>query len=69
MEAQQAEADEKSSEQRRKMSPEEATAFREKENLRLARLRVLQQLEKSSNPQHRKLLLDTLAHLDKKLGE
>jgi hypothetical protein len=69
VEAQQAEAGEKSSEHRRKMSPEEAAAFRERENLRLARLRVLQQLEKSSNPQHRKLMLETLAHLDRKLGE
>jgi len=50
------------------MTAEEAAAFREKENLRLARQRVLQQLEASPNPRHRKLLEDALAALDQKLG-
>jgi hypothetical protein len=68
VEAQQAEAGEKSGQSGRKMSAEEAAVFREKENLRLARQRVLQQLEASQNPRHRTLLLDALAHLDEKLG-
>ena len=67
VEAQQAEAGEKSTPPRRKMSAAEAAVFREQENLRLSRQRVLQQMEASSNPQHRKLLLDALADLDEKL--
>ena len=69
MEAQQAEAGEKSSPTRKKMSPEEAARWREKEKLRLARQSVLQQLEASPNPLHRKLMLEALAHLDEKLAE
>ena len=69
VEAQQAEAGEKSSQTGKKMSPEEAVRWREKENLRLARQRVIQQLETSQNPRHRKLMEETLAHLDKRLGE
>jgi hypothetical protein len=68
VEAQQAEAGEKTTESRKKMTAEEAVAFREKENLRLARQRVLQQMEASPNPRHRKLLEDALAALDQKLG-
>jgi hypothetical protein len=68
VEAQQAEAGEKSSQPRPKMSAEEAAVFREKENLRLARQRVRQQLAASSDPRHRKLLEDALADLDEKLG-
>jgi hypothetical protein len=68
VEAQQEEAGAKSSGSgKQKMSAEEATAFREKENLRLARQRVLQQLEESSNPRHRKMLEDALAALEGKL--
>jgi hypothetical protein len=69
VEAQQEEASEKTNRSgKRKMSPEEATVFREKENLRLARQRVLQQLEASSNPRHRKVLQDALAALEERLG-
>lgn len=69
MEAQQAEAGERSSQTRPKMSAQEAAAFREKENLRLARQRVVQQLQASTNPLHRKLMQDALADLDEKLGK
>jgi len=68
VEAQQAEAGEQSSPRRPKMSREEAARFREKESLSLSRRRVLQQMEGSSNPRHRKLLQDMLADLDEKLG-
>jgi len=68
VEAQQAEAEEQSSPRRPKMSAEEAALFREKERLRLSRQKVLQQMELSSNPRHRKLLEDTLAGLDEKLS-
>jgi hypothetical protein len=69
VEAQQAEAGDKSSPPRARMSAEEAAAFRERESLRLARQRVLQQLEASSNPRHRQLLQDALAALEEKLGK
>jgi len=68
VEAQQAEAAEKSLKPRAKLTPEAAARIRERENLRLARQRVLQQLEQSENPRHRKLLEDMLADLDQKLG-
>jgi hypothetical protein len=68
VEAQQAEAVEKSVPPRPPMTAEQAARCRERENLRLARQRVLQQIEASSNPRHRKLLADTLADLDQKLS-
>jgi hypothetical protein len=49
------------------MTADEAVRWREKENLRLSRQQVLQQLETSQNPRHRKLLEETLADLDKRL--
>ncbi|PYX48619.1 MAG: hypothetical protein DMG79_11400 [Acidobacteria bacterium] len=67
VEAQQAEASDKSAPLREPMTVEEASRWREKENLRLARQRVLQQLEASPNPRHRKLLEEALADLDQKL--
>ena len=69
VEAQQADANDKSANSRRKMSAEEAARWREKENLRLSRQRVLQELSASQNPRHRKLLEDSLVDLDKKLKE
>jgi hypothetical protein len=69
VEAQQAEASEKSAKPRPPMSREEAARSREKEGLRLSRQTVLQQLEASTNPRHRKLLQDALADLDEKLGK
>ena len=67
VEAQQAEADEPSKKSHLKLSAEEAAVLREKEGLRLARQRVLQQIEVSSNPRHRKVLEDALTDLDEKL--
>jgi hypothetical protein len=67
VEAQQAEAVEKPSTPRVKLSPEAAARKRERENLLLARQRVLQQLDSSQNPRHQKLLRDSLADLDEKL--
>ena len=68
VEAQQAEASEKSGMPRVKLTPEAAARSREREKFRLARQMVLQQLEQSSNARHRKLLEDTLADLDQKLS-
>jgi hypothetical protein len=67
VEAQQAEASEKPAQLRQPLSTEEAARWREKESLRLARQRVLQQLEASQNPRHRKVLEGSLADLDEKL--
>ncbi|MGA2857558.1 MAG: hypothetical protein ABSE40_11855 [Candidatus Sulfotelmatobacter sp.] len=67
VEAQQAEAEEKRAPTRPPVTPEEAARCREKENLRLARQRVLQQMAASPNPRHRKLMQDSLADLEEKL--
>ncbi|MGO9085864.1 MAG: hypothetical protein ACLQBK_11605 [Candidatus Sulfotelmatobacter sp.] len=67
VEAQQAEAEEKQVRTRPPVTPEDAARCREKENLRLARQRVLQQMAASPNPRHRKLMQDSLADLDEKL--
>jgi hypothetical protein len=68
IEAQQSEAAERSQTSRRKISPEEAMRFRDRESLRLARQRILQQIEASRNPRHKKLLEMGLAELDERLG-
>jgi hypothetical protein len=49
------------------MSAKDAAVWRERENLRLARTRVLQQIDASTNPRHRTVLQDALADLDEKL--
>ena len=67
VEAQQAEASEKSATNRRKLSPEAAAHVREMESLLLSRHRVLQQLETNLNPNHRKSLEQALCALDEKL--
>ena len=67
VEAQQAEASEKSAAPRKVMSPSEAARWREKESLRLSRQTVLQQLETTSVARHRELLQASLADLDKRL--
>jgi len=69
VEEQQAEAGEKQAQSRPRMSAEEAAKWRQKEQFRLARQRVLQQLETSANPRHRKLLEDALNDLDEKLRQ
>jgi hypothetical protein len=69
VEAQQAEASDKSAIRRPPpLSSEQAARWREKESLRLSRERVLQQLETTQNPRHRKLLQDSLADLEQKLN-
>ncbi len=67
VEAQQAEANDRSAKAGPLMSAEEAARWRERESLRLARQSVLRQLETTTNPRHRKLLQDSLAELDEKL--
>jgi hypothetical protein len=69
VEAQQAEAGETSNKSHTRLSAKEAAGVREKENLRLARQRVLQQMEASTNPRHRKVLQDALTDLDERLSK
>jgi len=68
VEAQQAEAGEKTVRHRMPLTAEEAARQRARGTLHLARRQVQQQLETSTNPRHRKLLQDALAELEKKLG-
>jgi hypothetical protein len=69
VEAQQAEAGEKPSAARSRLSPEEAADRRRREGLRLSRQRITQQLATVQNPHHRKMLQDALAELDRKLSQ
>jgi len=69
VEAQQAEAGEKTTKSRTKLTPEAAARQRERENLRLSRLRVLQQLDAAQNPLLRRSLEAALAELDEKLKQ
>jgi hypothetical protein len=68
VEAQQAEASENAGPPKLKLTPEAAARQREQETLRLSRQRVLQQLEASRNPRHRKLLEEELADLEGKIS-
>jgi len=68
VEAQQAEAGEKTTKNRTKLTPEAAARHRERENLRLSRQRVLQQLEATQNPLLRSSLEAALSELDEKLS-
>jgi hypothetical protein len=69
VEAQQAEAGEKSAPGRRKMTAGEATRQRTRENLLLARKRVLQQMETNQNPMRREMMQHSLDELDKQLSQ
>jgi hypothetical protein len=68
VEAQQAEAEDKSTSSHQRLSPEQAAVARKKESLRLARRQVLEQLEKVGDPRHRQQLESALAELDGKLS-
>lgn len=69
VEAQQAEAGEKSAASHPKITVEEAVRLRNKEGLLLARKQVLQQLETSQNPRRRQMLQQALDELDKQLSQ
>ncbi len=53
----------------RPLSAEEAARQRDRESLRLARARVLQQLEIAREPRYVKLLQDALGDLDARLSK
>jgi hypothetical protein len=67
VEAQQSESVEPSHTSRTRITPEEAVKVRQREILRLAQQRILQQIEASHNLRHRKLLETSLAELDERL--
>ena len=69
VEAQQAEAGEKTPKDRKRLTPEAAARHRERENLRLSRQRVLQQLDATQNRLLRRSLEAALAELDEKLNQ
>lgn len=67
VEAQQADAANVASTAKQRLTPEQAARIREKENLTLARNRILRQLESASSPRYLALLKQTLSDLDNKL--
>ena len=67
VEAQQAEALEASAETKPRLSAAEIAILHKKEGILLSRKRVLQQLQASQNPLHRKLLESALTELDAQL--
>lgn len=67
VEAQQADVAEKIKPARGRLTPEAAARTRGRETLRLTRQRVLEQLDRATNPRHRQLLQDELNALDEKL--
>ena len=67
VEAQQSEAADQPRAPGTKVTPEQAAKLREREGLRLARQRILEQIEASRNPRHRKLLEMSLVELDERL--
>jgi hypothetical protein len=69
VEAQQAEAGEKSDASRPKITLEEAARQRSREGLLLARKRALQQLEASQDPRRRQMMQQALDELDKQLSQ
>ncbi len=67
VEAQQAEASEKSAKGRQKLSPEAVALARERDVLVLSRKRVLQQMEAVRDSRHQQVLKEALADLDMRL--
>ena len=69
VEAQQAEASEKTSAPRQPLTAGEAARRREAEGLRLSRQRIVQQLAACHDLRHRKMLEDALADLERKIRD
>jgi hypothetical protein len=68
VEAQQADAFEQSSTPKERITAEQAAQVRERDSLRLARQRIVQQLESNHDPRRRPMLESSLASLDEKLA-
>jgi hypothetical protein len=54
---------------RKQLTPEQVTEQQRRDGLQLSRQHILQQLEVSSNPQHRAMLEAALADLDAQLKD
>jgi hypothetical protein len=67
VEAQQADAADKSGSHRAQLTPQEAARERELEGLRLSRQNLIQQLERAKDPRHRRMLEDALAELQRRM--
>jgi len=68
VEQQQDEARSDSRSQKPRLTPEQVARERQKQSLILSRQRILQQLEKAQNANHRKMLASALADLDAELA-
>lgn len=68
IEEQQAEHNSSASEQKHSRNPAEIAISRQRDDLKLSRRHVLQQLEVVQNARHRQLLQDALSFLDKQLS-
>lgn len=69
VEQQQAEATSTPGTRSRPLSPEEAAQQRQKQGLNLSRRRVIQQLQKATNPAHRQMLEKALADLEAQISK
>src|SRR5579863_7331068 len=69
VEAQQADAAEKSGPHRTPLTPLQAARQRELEGLRLSRQNLLQQLERAKDARHRRMLEDALAELLRRMEQ
>jgi len=69
VEAQQADAAEKSGPPRARLTPQQAARQRELEGLRLSRQNLIQQLERAKDPRHRGMIEDALAELQRRMEE
>jgi hypothetical protein len=68
VEAQQAEVVDRNSAAKPRLTRDQAVQFRKKENLLLARTRIVSQLEAASTPRYRALLEESLKNLDDRLN-
>jgi hypothetical protein len=69
VEEQQAEAAERKSTPKPRLTPAQASELRKLEGLRLSRQRVVQELANSHDPRHRQILEHALTDLDKQIEE
>jgi hypothetical protein len=68
VEAQQQEAAESPAEGKQRLTPDEATIFRQRQGLLLSRTAVQRRLESVQNPRQRAMLESALADLDERLA-
>jgi hypothetical protein len=69
VEAQQDEAATRNISEKPRLTREAAAQLRERESLRLSLQRVIRRLEENLNPQHRAMLEDARADLERKIRE